>query len=89
MGSVMTSAYVTTVGADGTIKLPPDMPVGATVAVIAVPTSVSELDAEARLARFAATLTEIRQASKPGALRANISDAELTALVEKARKAKA
>lgn len=89
MGSVMTSAYVTTVGADRTIKLPPDMPVGATVAVIAVPTSVSELDAEARRARFAATLAAIREASRAGAPSTNISDAELTALVEKARKVKA
>ena len=86
MGSVMTSAYVTTVGADRTIKLPPDMPVGATVAVIAVPTSVSERKAEARRARFAATWAAIRAASEPGAPRANISDPELTALVEKALK---
>ncbi len=89
MGSVMTSAYVTTVGADRTIKLPPDMPVGATVAVIAVPVSASEWDAEARRARFAATLAAIREASKSGTSSANISDAELTALVEKARKTKA
>jgi hypothetical protein len=88
MGSVMTSAFVTTVGADRTIKLPPDMPVGATVAVIAVPTSTSEQETEARRARFAATLAAIREASKAGAPRISISDAELTALVEKARKAK-
>ena len=89
MGAVMTSAYVTTVGADRTIKLPPDMPVGATVAVIAVPSPALGRDGEARRARFAATLAAIRAASEPGAPRASVTDAELTALVERARKAKA
>ncbi|MBN1891123.1 MAG: hypothetical protein JW850_24210 [Thermoflexales bacterium] len=86
---MMTPAYVTTVGADHMIKLPPDMPVGTTVAVIAVPTSTSEGDTEARRARFVATLAAIREASKAGAPHADISDEELTALVEKARRAKA
>lgn len=87
MDSVMTAAYVTRVSADRTIKLPPDMPVGTTVAVIAIPTSTSVEEAEGRRARFAATLAAIREASSWP--RVDISDADLTALVEKARKVKA
>ena len=89
MGAIMTSAFVTTVGSDRVIKLPPEMPVGTTVAVIAVPSGVAERDETARQARFAATLAAIRQASETGASKAAPSDTDLTAFVERARKAKA
>lgn len=81
-----TPAYVTKVGSDHTIVLPEEMPVGATVAVIVVPTGVATGDDAARRARFAETLTAIRAASAGGSQPA-ISDGELDALIEKARKA--
>jgi hypothetical protein len=89
MGSVMTSAYVTTVGSDRIIKLPPEMPAGTTVAVIAVPSGTSEQGDVERHARFAATLAAIRAASRPESPKATVSDEELTVLVERARKAQA
>ncbi len=46
------------------------------------------IEMHGRGARFAATSAAIRAASEPEVPRANIPDAELTALVEKARKAK-
>jgi len=81
-----TSAYITTVGSDHTIVLPAEMPVGATVAVIVVPTSTTSVDDAARRARFAETLSAIRAASARETPPA-ISDDDLDALIEKARKA--
>jgi len=72
MESVTTSAFVTTVGDDRIIRLPPDMPAGTTVAVIAVPTAMSERNIEARHARFAATLAAIRAASEHGSSQATV-----------------
>jgi len=79
-------AYITKVGSDHTIVLPDEMPVGATVAVIVVPADITAADDAARRARFAETLTAIRDASAGGS-RPAISDGELDALIEKARKA--
>jgi len=60
-------AYITKVGSDHTIVLPNEMPVGAMVAVIVVPTDVAAADVAARRARFAETLAAIRAASVGGA----------------------
>lgn len=82
----MTSAYITTVGPDRTIVLPPEMPVGMTVAVVVVPSDTSEPEDEARRARFEATVSAIRAASASSTVEPPISDDELTTLVERARK---
>jgi hypothetical protein len=81
-----TPAYVTKVGSDHTIVLPDEMPIGATVAIIVVPTGAASGDDAARRARFAETLAAIRAASA-GRPQPAISDGELDALIEKARKA--
>ena len=75
-------AYVTQVGDNHIVRLP-EVPIGATVAVIVMPDAVEQTET-ARRARFAATLDAVRKASlrEPP----NISDAELDTLIERARK---
>ncbi len=87
MAIEMTSVYFTTVGSDRTIVLPDEMPVGATVAVIIMPTGASQADDAARRARFAETLSAIRAASAQEAAQSEIADGDLDALIETARKA--
>ncbi len=81
-----TSAYITKVRPDHTVVLPADMPVGATVAVVVVPSDATEVDEAARHDRFAKTLDAIRAASAQETTLPSVSDGELDALIETARK---
>ncbi len=76
-----TPAYITTVTEDHTVVVPPDLPVGTVVAVVAV---VS--DEAARQRRFSATLSAIRQAMAPRQTDVEPTDDEIDALVARARK---
>jgi hypothetical protein len=88
MSLTSTPAYVATVGEDHTIVLPEEIPVGAQVTITVIPSSVpNKHDDDARRARFEATLAAIQAASTVGATPPAISDAELDALIKKARKA--
>jgi hypothetical protein len=86
MAIEMTPAYVATVGADHTIVVPEDIPIGTTVAVIVMPSESVKMSEEARHARFAETLAAIREASLQYSEETPISDADLDALIKKARK---
>lgn len=81
-----TPPHVTTIGTDHTIVLPHDIPEGATVAVIVLPTTIKIPDETDRQERFAETFTAIRNAMAHEAEQPPLSDAELNALIEKARK---
>ncbi len=81
-----TPAYITIVNPNRTIELPSDMPIGTTVAVIVMPSEETEREEEARHARFAAPLAAIRAASEDETWQNTLSDTEIEALVEKARK---
>lgn len=83
----MASGYITTAGSDHTIVVPPNIPVGATVAVIVLPTDAGDQNDAARSARFRETLAAIQAASAPEGSQVVISDEELAALVERACKA--
>ncbi len=83
----MTPTYITTIRPDRTIALPPEMPVGATVAVIVVPARPSAPDEAARRTRFETTLAAIR-ASMHATPPPVPPDGELDALIERARKNK-
>lgn len=78
-----TPTYITIVNTDHTITLPPDVPVGATVAVVLMP-SVLPTNEVARQARFEKTLTAIRAATAQPA--PTITDSQLDALIKRARK---
>ncbi len=56
----LTPTYITTVNADHTVVLPSDVPVGAHVAIVLIPSAAEE---SARQARFAATLAAIKEAA--------------------------
>jgi hypothetical protein len=81
-----TPAYIAIVGADHTIVLPDEIPVGAQVTITVIPTGATEQqNDELRRLRFGETLTAIKAAST--ARSKELSDAELDDLIEKARKA--
>ena len=80
----MMPAYVGTIDSNRTLVLPADIPVGATVFVFVVPTHAPAPDDADRRARFAETLAAVRTAFS--APRASISDSELDALIDTARK---
>jgi hypothetical protein len=85
MAVELTQAHIAHIQPDHTIVLPEEMPVGATVAVIVLPVPVAPPDEEAaRRARFEATLAAIRAAMSESAAPPP-SEAELEALIEKAR----
>lgn len=79
-----TQAYITTVGPDHTIVLPEDIAVGSTVVVVLM-SNPPEQDNE-RQTRFAATLEAIRAASVADIPAPAITDADLEALIKKARR---
>jgi hypothetical protein len=81
MAIELTQAHIAHIQPDHTIVLPEEMPVGATVAVIVLPQPNGEA---ARRARFEATLAAIRAAMSEGTPPLP-SEAELEALIEKAR----
>jgi len=80
MAVELTPTHVATIRHDHTIALPNEMPVGAKVMVIVMPDEISEA---ARKARFAKTMEAIRVAMQMPLPK--ITDAELNALVDKAR----
>ncbi len=73
IGWIKTPAFITTIGVDRTIQIPSEIPIDATVAVIALP---------------AATLAAIRAASMMQLPRTDVSDLQLTRPVEQARKSR-
>jgi len=84
MAIEMTPTHIATIRPDHTVTLPSEMPVGAKVMIIVMPDESAKIDEVARKERFAKTLDAIRvamQISLP-----QISDADLNALVDKARK---
>lgn len=83
-----TEAFITKVSPDHTIVLPAEMPVGTTIIVTVVPESEVEEVEEERHARFAATLEAIRRSYPFYESQPPISDEELDALIERARKSK-
>ena len=88
MSLTSTPAYVATVGEDHTIVLPEEIPVGAQVTITVIPSSVPDPhDGGTRRARFEETLAAIHAASTVETTPPAISDAELDALIKKARKA--
>jgi hypothetical protein len=77
------TAYITVVEDDHRVSLPESVPVGTTVVVTVMPSSLMSKAEDGRKARFAAALDLIRHASaKP---QADISNAELDALIREAR----
>lgn len=84
MSATITPAYITTIRPDRTIVLPDEMAVGATVAVVVLP-SISEPDSVARKQRFEATLSAISSAAKVENA-PSISDEQLNELIKKAIK---
>ena len=81
------AAYVATVPTDRTIQLPEDVPVGATVAVLLLPSHVSADDDVARRERFARTRAALRAAAERKTHPAAVDDATLDALIDRARRA--
>ena len=80
-------AYITVVNPDRTIVLPDDMPIGARVAVVIVPSDLSLPDNDAaRHERFAKTLAAIKAAMESAEPSPTISDDDLDELIEAARK---
>ena len=80
-------AYITVVNADRTIVLSDDMPIGARVAVVVVPSDLPLPDNDAaRHERFAKTLAAIKAAMGSTESSLAISDDDLDELIETARK---
>ncbi len=80
------AAYVTVVSPDRTIRLPDDVPVGATVAIILLP-PMGAADEAARRERFERTRAALRAASESTAGAPDIDDAALDVLIDEARRA--
>jgi hypothetical protein len=87
MSVEMTPTHIATVRPDRTITLPAEMPVGAKVMVIVMPGESAKMEESARRERFARTLNAIRAAMQMPL--AQITDAEIDSLVDKARKSAA
>jgi hypothetical protein len=80
-------AYITVVTADRTIVLPDDMPIGAKVAVVIMPSERSlPNEDDARRERFAKTLAAIKAAVESEESLSAMPDDALDELIEKARK---
>jgi hypothetical protein len=87
-----TTAYITVVGEDHLLSLPDSIPTGATVAVVILPSSdtmlaQSEREETVRQAHFAAVMEAINAVASKPAPADQYTDAELDAIIEKARKA--
>lgn len=84
----MTSAnFVTTVTPDRVIKLPTNMPIGAEVMVVVMPSLVQLLSDPIRRARFAATRAALATAIESGWKSVDTSSEDFRELVRRARKA--
>jgi hypothetical protein len=84
MPATITPAYITTIRPDRTIVVPDEMAVGATVAVVILP-SMSEPNNPERKERFEATLRAINNASTVENA-PPISDEQLNKLIKEAIK---
>ena len=84
MSIEMTPTLIATIRPDHTVALPAEMPVGAKVMIIVMPDEAARSGEAARRERFARTLNAIRAAAQMP--QAQITDAELDALVDQARK---
>jgi hypothetical protein len=82
MAVELTQAYIATIQPDHTVAVPEEMPIGASVAVIVLPSQPA--DDAARRARFTATLAAIQSAMSTPV--PPLTDSELNALLEKARR---
>ena len=87
MSIEMTPTLIATIRPDHTVALPAEMPVGAKVMVIVMPGESAKMEESARRERFARTLNAIRAAMQMPL--AQITDAEIDSLVDKARKSAA
>src|SRR5262245_32547510 len=88
MTLTLTPAYIASVGADRTIVLPEEIPVGALVTITVIPSDLlDQRDDTARRSRFEETRAAIRATSTTETTPPAISDAQLKALIKKARKA--
>ncbi len=81
------AAYVTAVPEDRIIHLPEDVPVGATVVVLLLPSHVSSDDEAARRERFARTRAALRSAAERKPQQSPLDEATLNALIDRARRA--
>lgn len=79
------TAYVAVVRPDRTVRLPENVPVGATVAVVLLP-GASAHDDEARRERFERTLEALRTAAARGPHGPAVDDEALDALIDRARR---
>lgn len=87
MDLATTAAFVSTVDTSRTIVLPDDIPIGATVAVVLMPSEAAANVALTRRARFEQVMAAIRAAMSEGFSAPDISDTELDARIERARRA--
>jgi hypothetical protein len=87
MNLVTTAAFISTVNADHAIQLPEDIPVGAKVAVFLLPEQESTVEQTARRARFERVMMAVRAAIADNFSSPTISDAELKARIQRARRA--
>ena len=84
MSIEMTPTLIATIRPDHTVTLPAEMPVGAKVMVIVMPDESAKMEETARRERFARTLNAIRAVMQMPL--AQVTDAEIESLVDKARK---
>lgn len=87
MSIATTAAFISTVNADHTIRLPKEIPVGAKVAVVLMPTEEQTVELDTRRARFEKVISAIRAAIADGFAAPAISDEELSARIKRARRA--
>jgi hypothetical protein len=85
----MTTSYISVVDKSRTITLPDSVPIGARVAVVLLPGEEKPEARSTRAARFATVMEAIRAAIADGFTPPEISDAELDARIDCARKARA
>ncbi len=84
MSVEMTPTHIATIRPDHTVALPAEMPVGAKVMIIVMPDEAARSGEAARRERFARTLNAVRAALQMPL--AQVTDAEIESLVDKARK---
>ena len=83
----LTTAYFAVIEADHTIKAPSDLPVGERVMLVRVP-SLGDLQHDPeRQSRFTATRQALMLVSEVGTPNPSLSDAEIVALIKRARQA--
>lgn len=82
-----TSAYVSTVDANRMIELPPNVPIGAKVAIIVLPSEEVEEESVTRAMRFQKVMDAIRAAINSNFESPEVSDRELNDLIHEARQA--